>query len=351
MTFSIDVPTRRASRSGARAQPTPQDLAPRLESPSELRPCLLAMLEALPGVVMAARVDGRLLYLNAAGRSLLGVDSAEPLAKLRLADFYSSHAYRQLRGLVIPTCLKRGGWSGETVLRTRDGEEIPTNQMFMAHRVAENGGDAPVLASIAWDIRAYKATEQTLRRQATHDALTDCPNRALLMDRLAQAIHRADRRRRMVGVLFLDLNDFKRINDTYGHETANQVLREVAERLRTHLRGEDTVARYGGDEFVLVVPDLTAAADVDRVTGEAKKLLETPVFANGARIPVTASVGVALYPLDGEDPETLLRAADSAMYREKPSKGAARAAPPSTLPIAFRNVAARHGDSGAETAP
>ena len=307
------------------------------------------MLEALPGVVMAARVDGRVLYLNAAGRSLLGVDPSEPLAGLRLSELYSSRAYRQLRSEVIPACLRRGGWSGEITLRNRLLEEIPTNQIFMAHNVGESSGDLPVLASIAWDIRSYKSTEQALRRQATHDALTDCPNRALLMDRLAQAIHRAERRRRLVGVLFLDLDDFKRINDTFGHETANQVLREIAQRLQTQLRAEDTVARYGGDEFVLVVPDLAAASDVERVTRQTKALLEQPVVVNGTRIPVAASVGVALYPLAGEDPETLLRAADSAMYREKPSRNAA--APGRVISIPLRNVAARHGDSGVDPTP
>jgi diguanylate cyclase (GGDEF)-like protein len=295
----------------------------RTDFPQDLRPCLLSLLETLPGVVTAARVDGRLLYMNAAGRTLLGVDAAEPIAGLRLSEFYASRECRQLLNQVIPTCLRRGSWSGELALRTRQRLEIPTNQMFIAHDVGQ-GRDLPVLASIAWDIRHYKSAEQTLRRQATHDALTDCPNRALLMDRLAQAIHRAERRRRMVGVLFLDLNDFKRLNDTYGHEAANEVLRETAGRLRAHLRAEDTVARYGGDEFVVVLPDLSAEADIERVTHEARDLLNEPFVVNNTRINVSASIGVALYPLDGADAETLLRAADSAMYRVKRAKNSIR---------------------------
>jgi len=316
---------------------------PALEAPRSLRPCLLGLMEALPGVVMAARVDGRLLYLNAAGRSLLGVEPTEPLAALRLAEFYSSRSYYQLLHQVIPTCLRRNVWCGEVTLRNRQRQDIPTSQIFMAHNVGSASGDPPVLASIAWDIRTYKTAEQVLRRQATHDALTDCPNRALLMDRLTQAIYRAERRRRMVGTLFLDLNDFKHINDTFGHEAANQVLREVAQRLRGILRGEDTVARYGGDEFVLVVPDLVAASDVERVARQAREVLtKDPFIVNGSRIPVTASVGVALYPLDGEDPETLLRAADSAMYRVKRARNAGTVRPMAPTPL--RTVAARHGD-------
>ncbi len=351
MTLSIDVAAKRArlSRIAVLAKTPPQALT--LESPKTLQPCLLSLVEALPGVVMAARVDGRLLYLNAAGRSLLGVAPGEPLGPLRLAQFYSSRSYQQLIGHVIPTCLRRGGWSGEITLRSRQREEILTNQMFMAHNVGQDRGDPPVLASIAWDIRPYKSTEETLRWQATHDALTDCPSRALLMDRLAQAIHRAERRARMVGVLFLDLNDFKHINDTFGHENANQVLREVADRLRTHLRAEDTVARYGGDEFVVVVPDLKAASDLERVTRQARQLLEQPVvLVGGVRIPVTASIGVALYPLDGADPETLLRTADAAMYRAKRAKNVAATRAPS-IPISLRTAAARHGGTGAEPGP
>ncbi|MEO8467769.1 MAG: sensor domain-containing diguanylate cyclase [Gammaproteobacteria bacterium] len=315
--------------------------------PKSIESCLLGLVQGLPGVVMALRVDGRLLYMNAAGRSLLGVPASESIAGLRLADFYSSRTYQRVLSHAIPTCLRRGAWSGEIALRDRQRNEILTNQMFMAHHVGENRGDAPVIATLAWDIRPYKATEETLRRQATHDALTDCACRSLLIDRLVQAIHRAERRGRMVGVLFLDLDDFKHLNDTFGHETANEVLREVAQRLRTHLRGEDTVARYGGDEFVLLVPDLTAASDVARVTCLARELLDEPVVVNGVHIPVTASVGVAHYPLDGRDPETLLRAADSAMYRVKRMRNAA-AGPWGSLPIPFRSAAARHGGSGAE---
>ncbi len=351
MTVSLDyLAAKRAhlSRIAVEARTPPRGL--NLESPQTLQPCLLALMEALPGVVMAARVDGRLLYLNAAGRALLGVPSSEPLGALRLAQFYSGPAYQQLLGHVIPTCLRRGMWSGEIALRSRQREEILTSQIIMAHNVGQERGDPPVLASFAWDIRPYKTTEDALRRQATHDSLTDCPSRALLMDRLDQAIHRAERRARMVGVLFLDLNDFKHINDTFGHETANQVLREVANRLRTHLRAEDTVARYGGDEFVVVVPDLKVPSDVERVTRQTHELLQEAVVVSGVRIPVGASVGVALYPLDGKDPETLLRAADSAMYRAKRAKHAASARPPA-IPIPLRTAAARHGGSGAKLGP
>lgn len=348
MTFSIEVKAKHGGHTRSTRHAKAAARVRMSESSDNLRPCLLGLLEALPGVVMASRIDGRLLYLNAAGRALLGVGPTEPITSLRLCDFYSRSAYGQLLDQIIPTCLHRGVWSGEIALRNRQREEIETNQVFIAHDVGE--GSSPVLASIAWDIRPYKSTEQTLRRQATHDSLTDCPNRALLMDRLAQAIHRAERRRRRVGVLFLDLNDFKQINDTFGHETANQVLREVATRLKSHLRGEDTVARYGGDEFVLVVPDLNAASDVERVTSQTHKLLEEPVVVNGVRIPVAASVGVALYPLDGEDPESLLRAADSAMYRVKPSRTGVTAIP-HPIRVLLRNVAARHGDDGAEQVP
>jgi diguanylate cyclase (GGDEF)-like protein len=341
--FGINVETRHLDRRTAIALPKLPLQSLALESPKTLRPCLLGLMEALPGIVMASRVNGRLLYLNAAGRSLLGVEPREPLAGLRMAEFYSGRAYDLLLDQVIPTCLQGGVWSGEITLRDRQRQEIPTSQIFIAHNVGQGASGAPVLASIAWDMRAYKSAERILRRQATHDALTDSPNRALLMDRLAQAIHRAERRRRIVGVLFLDLNDFKKINDTFGHESANHVLRELAERLRMRLRAEDTVARYGGDEFVLVTPDLTEATDIERVSRQAREALDEPFLVNGTPIRAGASIGVALYPIDGDDAETLVRAADLAMYRVKRAKNATTSRPSST-PIPLRAVAADRGD-------
>jgi diguanylate cyclase (GGDEF)-like protein len=205
-----------------------------------------------------------------------------------------------------------------------------------------------VLSSIAWDMREHKSTEQRLRRQATHDALTDCPNRGLLMDRLEQALHSAERHRRVVGVLFLDLDGFKQINDTLGHEPANTLLRDFSQRLRARLRVEDTLARYGGDEFVMVVPEIGAPSDVEYVTRKVSQALGEPFVVAGKSIRLSASVGVAVYPQDGEDAETLLRKADSRMYRHK-KRTKTRAGLAAELPQNFASLARDGGNLAVRT--
>jgi diguanylate cyclase (GGDEF)-like protein len=278
---------------------------------------MLSLLDAAPGaLVLAATLEGELLYLNHEGRNLLYGDAITP-TPLRLDGFFAAPTRRLLIDTIIPACLRNGSWRGETALVGRDGREIPVMQVFVANHIRQPHRDVTVLASIAWDLREQKAVEQALRRQATHDALTDCPNRALLMDRLTQATHRAKRQRSMLGVVFVDLDGFKQINDTFGHEQANTVLRQFSMRLHAQVRVEDTVARYGGDEFVLLIPDLGGVQDVERVTRKVNEVLQQPFVVAGARIRARASVGVAIYPLDGQDPETLVRAADAKMYRAK----------------------------------
>jgi len=163
-----------------------------------------------------------------------------------------------------------------------------------------------------------KEAEEALRRQALHDVLTGLPNRALLHDRLAQALHAAGRDNTGLALLLIDLDGFKMINDTLGHHQGDLLLREVGARLRAVLRERDTVARLGGDEFAALLP----GDDGGGATLTAHKILAalaTPVVAEGCRLVVGASIGVALYPTHGTDAATLLRCADAAMYAAKRS--------------------------------
>lgn len=280
---------------------------------------MLSVLDAVPGVVvLTATLDGELLYLNAEGRKLL-YDNANAPVPLHLDGLLAPATRKLLIDTIVPECLRNGSWRGETNLLGRDGKEIPAMQAFVANRIRHAHREITVLASVAWDLREQKAAEQELRRQATHDPLTDCPNRALLMEHLAAATHRAKRHRGMLGVVFVDIDDFKQINDTFGHEQANAVLRQLSARLQTQVRAEDTVARYGGDEFAVLISDLAGPHDVERVARKITETFTEPFLVSGTCIHATASVGVATYPLDGEDPEALLRAADAKMYRAKRS--------------------------------
>jgi diguanylate cyclase (GGDEF)-like protein/PAS domain S-box-containing protein len=292
--------------------------------PPELRSGLLRLLEATPGLVMVSDLQGRLLYLNAAGRALLGV-GPDRLARLRLSDIFSQRSYQQLRDDAIPDCLLGGRWHGELALVDATGREIPVTQVLTADEIVEGHKRTAVICGIAWDISEHKRTEVRLRYRATHDTLTGLPNRALLLDRLKQAMHSADRDGQRLGVLFLDLDSFKQVNDDLGHEAGNQVLRQLGVRLSQRVRASDTVARYGGDEFVLLQPGLNRASDCERGVRMLGEVLREPFTIAGRRLHIAASVGVALYPDDGKDAEALLCVADSDMYAAKKTAGSSDA--------------------------
>lgn len=153
--------------------------------------------------------------------------------------------------------------------------------------------------------------------QARHDALTGLPNRVMLLDRMGQALLQAKRHGTPVGLLVLDLDRFKTINDSLGHPVGDEVLKIVGERLCTALRPQDTVARFGGDEFVIMLPELHDALDAARVAQNLQDALVQPFELNGLVLEMRCSVGISLYPADGQDAEALLLAADTAMYQAK----------------------------------
>jgi diguanylate cyclase (GGDEF)-like protein len=154
-------------------------------------------------------------------------------------------------------------------------------------------------------------------RLATHDTLTGLPNRMLFMDRLEQALVRAERRNALVGVIFIDLDRFKRVNDTLGHASGDQLIREVAQRLRAASRAEDTVARLGGDEFVVVIGEAAGVHDILQVAEKMLAAIGQPFHVAGHELFSSCSIGISVFPNDGTDSSTLLRHADTAMYHAK----------------------------------
>lgn len=186
------------------------------------------------------------------------------------------------------------------------------------HRTPDGG-----MVVLRSDITTFKERERAAELLAQHDALTGLPNRRLLPDRLAQALARARRTSEIVAVLLVDLDSFKPVNDTHGHKAGDEVLRLTADRLKGCLRITDTVARYGGDEFIVVVECGAQTADVNTV---ATKILEAvarpiaPLWTTDLATPnvhITCSIGISQYPRDGDDPEALIRLADTAMYQTK----------------------------------
>jgi diguanylate cyclase (GGDEF)-like protein len=167
------------------------------------------------------------------------------------------------------------------------------------------------------DITERKEAEARIRHMAHHDALTGLPNRTLFQDRVGQAIAQTHRNRSQVATLFVDLDHFKDINDTLGHQTGDRLLHLAGGRLQACLREGDSVARLGGDEFVISLPALSDSSDAMLVAGKVLEALREPFVIDGRELHLSGSIGISLYPADGEDTEALMRAADTAMYYAK----------------------------------
>ncbi|HTP38085.1 MAG TPA: sensor domain-containing diguanylate cyclase [Steroidobacteraceae bacterium] len=285
---------------------------------SLLRDCMMGLIDATPGVVMLTNTRGRLLYMNGTGRAMLGIDRSADLLPRKAFEVYSAESRERLLAEVVPACLSHGSWRGEMTLVDSTRLEIPVSQLMLAHRTRVPGaGEMTLLSSIAWDIREMKQVEQQLRHEATHDALTGLPNRAMLMERLERALRVAEWNRTPLAVMFLDLDGFKQLNDSRGHERANKLLRALGQRLKGHVRAQDMVARYGGDEFVLLFTDLAATEDANRLVQQVRAALDEPFMVDQEAVRLTASIGVACYPRDGRDAGALLQHADGEMYRHK----------------------------------
>ena len=173
------------------------------------------------------------------------------------------------------------------------------------------------MIGVSQDISARKAREEAVRFLAYHDSLTGLPNRRLLDDRLTQAIHLAQRRDRKLAVMLIDLDDFKQVNDSLGHRAGDAVLREVAQRLALCVRKADTLARHGGDEFVVVISDVQADSDCKLVAEKALRSLAAQFRLEDREMALRASIGISIFPTDAGDGDALLRNADAAMYRAK----------------------------------
>ena len=207
-------------------------------------------------------------------------------------------------------------WEGEVWSKRKNGEEYP---VWVALTAIRDGGDAVSnYMVILSDASERKRVDEQARYLAEHDFLTDLPNRMLFLDRLQQALAAARRKHTKVAVMFLDLDRFKGINDSFGHQAGDAVLKEVASRLTGCVRGVDTVSRQGGDEFVVILADIGGADQAAHVAGSVMKAVAQPVqYGEDLRIGLSVSIGISLYPDDGADIDTLLKHADVAMYHAK----------------------------------
>ena len=250
--------------------------------------------------------SGRLLHVNEALRDILGLGRSGKAAPASFAGLAGQPAYQDIA---------RNAQTGAPLfkrltLRCKDNRQIPVEANCL--RLPE-GGMLVIL-------RAAGVSPVTdAEHQALHDSLTGLPNRLLLIDRLRQSLSRAVRHKDFIAVMFIDLDGFKPINDTYGHECGDEVLRVTAARLLEAVRGADTAARIGGDEFVIVLTELINGLHAGLTANRVIKGITKPIIWEGHTVTVSASLGVSIGPTDGPDPETLVKRADEAMYVAKKS--------------------------------
>ncbi len=260
--------------------------------------------------------DGALaiLSINPAFAEMAGVEAARTSGR-KLGEFVSGAVGEDLDAQLRGALAARGGWGGEVRVRRTDGGAVAG--WLTLSTVRDGAGTPTHCVATFFAISDGRAAQARMAYLAHHDPLTQLPNRLLLHDRVDQAISRAARSGAKLALLFVDLDDFKRINDTFGHQTGDALLREIAGRLARCVRDTDTVSRYGGDEFVVALPDLTDAGVVERVARCIADQVSEPLRADGVEVRVSCSIGVALYPGDGADCEALVRRADASMYAAK----------------------------------
>ena len=281
---------------------------------------LTAILEATPDLICIANLDGFLTYINQSGRNLLGIGKNEDIRRIRLADFHSPADGQKILSEGIPQAIREGMWTDETTFMSLNGDKVLTSQVLISHR--NNLGEIEFFSTIARDIRHLRAAEERVEFLAYYDTLTGLPNRNELAKRLDMEVVRVRRNLSFGALFFIDLDNFKNINDSLGHPAGDLVLQEMAQRLKGQVRGDDTVARLGGDEFIVILSSLSqdGRQAISRAREIANKIHDTISMEcriHETELHVTASIGISMISEDATSGHDLLRFADTAMYQAK----------------------------------
>lgn len=286
------------------------DISDRKAAEHELKLAAKVFEHSREGIVILG-ADCTVLSVNRAFTVITGLASEDVRGALlpQLAVLHGRD------GRVWERIQAEGSWEGEQVLERRNGQTFPARLQILA--LLGDDGDTTHFVAILEDISERKAQDARIRHMAQHDFLTGLPNRALLEDRLRQAMPLALRNGSCLAVMFLDLDRFKTINDSLGHQVGDALLRQVAQRLSGCVRVADTVSRQGGDEFVVLLQDLETPEQAASVARKILDVVAEPYAIEGTHLVVTPSVGISVFPQDGQDIATLLRNADAAMYHAK----------------------------------
>ncbi|MEY3747890.1 MAG: hypothetical protein RL194_1349 [Pseudomonadota bacterium] len=283
----------------------------------QLEKSLRDLIEGVNAIVWEADPDTmHFSYVNAHAKTMLGYPrerwTNDP-------HFWESIIVDEDRASTVSYCIKqiKAGRDHELDYRvkTADGKVCWIHERVSV--IVDEGGQTSSLRGLMVDITSLKESEEKLIHQATHDGLTGLPNRALLQDRIQQGIAHANRQGSTLALMFIDLDRFKIINDSLGHDVGDAVLQTAASRLTASVREVDTVARLGGDEFVMLLTDINRVEDITAIANKTLENLSKTFSIGRDEYVLTASIGISVYPKDGKDVQTLLKNADAAMYRAK----------------------------------
>ncbi len=283
--------------------------------------------------IMGTDLNGMITIFNSGAEKMLGYTESEVVGKFRpkifhlseeiaaFAKKWSATTGRQVRGFdVFGDVARHGGLkNSEWTFVRKDGSHITVDLSITAQRNPH--GAVTGFLAVAIDITERKQTEERIRQLAYHDILTGLPNRALFNDRLQTAIAQASRTSRKIAIMMLDLDKFKQINDTLGHPMGDVLLKGVAERLRELLRKSDTIARMGGDEFMILLPEIERVEASAVVAWKIVEAFKNPFQLDTCEVNTTTSIGIAIFPDNGENADVLIRNADIALYQAKGSGG------------------------------
>jgi diguanylate cyclase (GGDEF)-like protein/PAS domain S-box-containing protein len=276
------------------------------------------VVEATDAAVAVTDRHFTVLEVNAACQRVTGFAAEQLLGRSIRASFLSAHD-GSLHREILDSIERRSAWSGELWGFNRSGKPLPLRATINA--LKHDDGTVCHHVLVFSDITKLKATERLLKNLAYSDSLTGLPNRALFMDRLEQEISIDSRRARGFTLMFIDIDHFKNINDSLGHSVGDQVLTDLAKRMRQCLREEDTLARMGGDEFTVIVRETVDAPVVQRLAEKLIASVALPLELGDVVLEISASIGVALFPQDGPDSDALMKNADTAMYSAKAEGG------------------------------
>jgi diguanylate cyclase (GGDEF)-like protein/PAS domain S-box-containing protein len=276
-------------------------------------------LNSIGDAVLSTDGDWRITFLNPVAERLIGWTNAEAAGQQLTEVFQVIEATTRER--IVP-CLEFEVKKGRTiilppncVLVRRDGHELPIEDS--AAPIHDRGGRVAGLVVVFHDVSEAQAMAQRMTHLAEHDILTSLPNRSLLDDRLAQGIALARRHSRRLALLFIDVDHFKHVNDSLGHLICDQLLQAVAQRITPCVRSSDTVSRQGGDEFIVLLSEISHTEDAALIAENIRLAVLEPYTIENNLLHLTASIGVSVYPDDGSDPESLIQGADTAMYHAK----------------------------------